>query len=77
MSVNARPIAQRALFLSAAASTALTLSCQHVAPYSRGRLAHPTMATGDRAGPAEAHVYAVQEGALGGSPGAESGCGCN
>jgi hypothetical protein len=52
-------------------------ACTHVAPYERGRLAHPTMAEGSLEGPAQAHVYAVQEGAEGGGSLAESGCGCN
>lgn len=51
--------------------------CTHVAPYQRGRLAHPTMVTDDQISPAVAHVNAVQEGATGGAAGAESGCGCN
>lgn len=52
-------------------------ACTHVAPYQRGRLAHPTMTPDEQISPAEAHVNAVQEGATGGSAGAESGCGCN
>jgi hypothetical protein len=52
-------------------------ACTHVAPYERGRLAHPTMTTSDLAGPAEEHVRGVQEGATGGGSVAESGCGCN
>jgi hypothetical protein len=55
----------------------LATACTHVAPHQRGRLAHPTMTADDPTGPAEAHVHAVQEGATGGSTGAESGCGCN
>jgi hypothetical protein len=51
--------------------------CAHVPPYRRGRLAHPTMLLGDFAGPGEAHIYAIQEGAVGGGAGAEGGCGCN
>ena len=51
--------------------------CTHVAPYQRGRLAHPTMASTEDTGPAQAHVHAVHEGAVGGGFGAESGCGCN
>lgn len=51
--------------------------CARVLPYQRGRLAHPTMLLVDFAGPAEAHVYAVHEGAVGGGQGAEGGCGCN
>ena len=58
---------------------ALTMlaGCTHVAPYERGILAHPSMTTGDMAGPSEAHVRAVHEGAVGGGASAESGCGCN
>ncbi len=52
-------------------------ACTHVAPYERGRLAHPTMATSNLNGPAAEHVYAVHEGATGGGSVAESGCGCN
>jgi hypothetical protein len=51
--------------------------CVRVAPYERGLLANPTMMLVDFAGPAEAHVYAIQEGAVGGGSGAEGGCGCN
>lgn len=51
--------------------------CTHVAPYQRGRLAHPTMTATDESSPASAHVHAVHEGAVGGGFGAESGCGCN
>lgn len=51
--------------------------CRHTMPYERGKLAHPTMSTSSFAGPAEEHVYAVQEGAVGGGAAAESGCGCN
>jgi hypothetical protein len=52
-------------------------ACAQVAPYSRGRLAHPTMAPGDADSVGRAHVNAVHEGAVGGTPGASSGCGCN
>jgi hypothetical protein len=58
------------LFLSLA-------SCARVAPYERGKLAHPTMVTADVAGPAESHVRAIHEGAAGGVLGAGGGCGCN
>jgi hypothetical protein len=51
-------------------------ACSHVAPYQRGKLAHPMM-TNDLVGPAAAHVLAVHEGATGGGQLAESGCGCN
>jgi len=56
---------------------AMLAGCTHVAPYERGILAHPSMTTGDMAGPSEAHVRAVHEGAVGGGASAESGCGCN
>lgn len=59
------------------ALAALVLGCTHVAPYERGNLAHPTMTTGELAGPSEAHVRGVHEGAVGGGASAESGCGCN
>ena len=51
--------------------------CATVAPYERAKLAHPTMAAADLAGPGENHLRAVTEGAIGGSAGAGSGCGCN
>jgi hypothetical protein len=53
------------------------VGCTHVAPYERGKLAHPMMTADDLAGPAAAHVLAVQEGATGGGSLSESGCGCN
>ncbi|MDI1443494.1 DUF4266 domain-containing protein [Polyangium sp. 6x1] len=52
-------------------------ACTHVAPYERGRLAHPTMSVGPVSGPGESHMQAVHEGASGGSASAEGGCGCN
>lgn len=55
----------------------LLAACRHVAPYERGILAHPSMTTVGTPGPAEAHVYSVHEGAVGGGGAAESGCGCN
>ena len=51
--------------------------CATVAPYERGKLAHPTMAAGDLTGFGESHVRAIHEGATGGSGGTGSGCGCN
>jgi hypothetical protein len=51
--------------------------CSTVAPYERAKLAHPTMAASDLAGHGEAHLRAISEGAVGGSSGAGSGCGCN
>ena len=53
-----------------------TAACTHVAPYDRGRLAHPTMTQGTESA-AASHLHAVQEGAAGGGSVAESGCGCN
>ena len=58
-------------------SAASSVACTHVRPWERGKLAHPSMATGGFTGPAEEHVHAVQEGATGGAGSAESGCGCN
>ena len=52
-------------------------ACAHVAPYERGTLANPSMTTSDIALPSEAHVRAVQEGAIGGGSAAGGGCGCN
>ena len=51
--------------------------CAHVPAYDRALLAHPTMTSGSLSSPGEAHVYAIHEGAVGGTVGAESGCGCN
>jgi hypothetical protein len=53
------------------------LGCAQLKPYERGRLAHSTMLLSDTARPGAAHVYAIQEGAVGGGSGAEGGCGCN
>jgi hypothetical protein len=52
-------------------------ACANVAAYERGKLAHPTMVPSDAASAAREHVYAIQEGAMGGSLGVASGCGCN
>ncbi|HEY6562345.1 MAG TPA: DUF4266 domain-containing protein [Polyangiaceae bacterium] len=52
-------------------------ACAEIAPYERGRLAHPTMAPADAESLGRAHVHSVHEGAVGGTPGASSGCGCN
>ncbi|AKT42817.1 DUF4266 domain-containing protein [Chondromyces crocatus] len=48
-----------------------------VAPYERAKLAHPTMSAAEQTGHGEAHLRAITEGAIGGSAGAGSGCGCN
>jgi Domain of unknown function (DUF4266) len=61
------------LFIAACAA----LGCARVAPYQREKLAHPTMLLQETAGPGEAHVYAIQEGAVGGGSAVEGGCGCN
>jgi hypothetical protein len=53
------------------------IACAEVAPYDRGRLAHPTMAVDDGAAPARDHVHALHEGAAGGDLSPASGCGCN
>ena len=52
-------------------------ACRHVHPWERGVLAQPSMTTAGSPPPAEEHVYSVQEGAVGGTSTAESGCGCN
>ncbi len=54
-----------------------TAGCANVAAYERGKLAHPTMSPSDASSVARDHVYGVQEGAMGGTEGAASGCGCN
>ena len=60
----------------AVALALMTMACTHVAPYDRGRLAHPTMTEAIESA-AAGHLHAVQEGAAGGGAVAESGCGCN
>ena len=51
-------------------------ACQHVAPYQRGRLAHPSMVR-EFSSVGAAHVVAIHEGAVGGGAAGEAGCGCN
>ena len=58
-------------------AAALLGGCTRVAVYERGRLAHPSMSSRQRMGAGQAHLYAIREGARGGSLGAGSGCGCN
>jgi hypothetical protein len=65
-----------ALVVTAVALSAAT-GCSTVAPYDRGKLAHPTMAANDMSGFGESHLRAISEGAVGGAAGAGSGCGCN
>ncbi len=51
--------------------------CAEVKPYERAKLAHPTMIAADTATMGESHLRAISEGAIGGSGGTGSGCGCN
>lgn len=53
--------------------------CTTTRPYQREKLAKPAMAVDrDRDRVAlEAHVIAIQEGAIGGAGGGGGGCGCN
>lgn len=80
MSISARP--PFSIRIARASAIVLFLAsfvggCARVAPYERGRLAHPTMAPGDFSSPGREHIYAIQEAATGGSAEASSGCGCN
>jgi hypothetical protein len=52
-------------------------ACADVAPYQRGRLAHPTMKPNEGSSVGRAHVQSVQEGASGGVDQVSGGCGCN
>jgi hypothetical protein len=63
-----------ALLLSLVALVAA--GCEHVAPYQRAKLAHPTMVD-EFGSPAAAHMIAIHEGAVGGGSAGEAGCGCN
>jgi len=63
--------------LGALLALVLLSGCHHVRPWERAKLAHPSMTSSPSAGPAEDHVYAIQEGAVGGGGTVESGCGCN
>jgi hypothetical protein len=68
----------RLLFAVVLAACALPAAgCARVRPWERGKLAHPTMLLGDQTRPGESHVYAIHEGAVGGSTSVEGGCGCN
>jgi hypothetical protein len=73
-----RRVRLRALLviLAAVASTSAA-GCAQLRPWERGRLAHPTMLLSDQGRAVDAHVYAIQEGAVGGGSAAEGGCGCN
>lgn len=61
----------------ALAVTTTSVGCTAVAPYERGKLAHPTMSAGALGTMGEDHLHAISEGATGGSGGTGSGCGCN
>jgi Domain of unknown function (DUF4266) len=76
---NTTRIALRAVATLAALIVTLgaATGCAPVAPYERGKLAHPTMAAADLTGFGESHLRAISEGATGGSGGTGSGCGCN
>jgi hypothetical protein len=68
----------RALVLAVmTAALGVSAGCANVQPYERAKLAHPTMTAADGAGHGEAHLRAISEGAIGGSGGTGSGCGCN
>lgn len=70
-------VSKRVAALSCWAIALLASGCTRVAAYERGRLAHPSMSAELSMSAGEAHLYAVREGARGGSLGAGSGCGCN
>ena len=72
-SLVARIVTVAVMAVALAAST----GCTTVAPYERGKLAHPTMVASDMTGFGESHLRAIHEGATGGSGGTGSGCGCN
>jgi hypothetical protein len=59
------------------ASLGAATGCAEVKPYERAKLAHPTMTAGATATMGESHLRAISEGAVGGSGGTGSGCGCN
>jgi hypothetical protein len=68
----------RVLSIALAVVASITVSgCAQLRPWERGRLAHPTMLLTDQGRTVDAHVYAIQEGAVGGGSAAEGGCGCN
>jgi hypothetical protein len=75
--MSSRRVAVSALAFALVVCAFCGLGCARLKPYQRGRLAHPTMLLGETAGPGEAHVYAIQEGAVGGGSAVEGGCGCN
>lgn len=71
------PMFLRATLLILSLLALASAGCGHVAPYERGKLAHPMMTADDLEGPAAGHVEAVHEGATGGGAVGGGGCGCN
>jgi hypothetical protein len=67
----------RAIKLIIALGAFVATGCAAVPPWDRADLAHQTMSVSDDAGPGEGHLRAITEGAIGGTTGAGSGCGCN
>jgi hypothetical protein len=74
---KSRFAARLAMGIAALAMASLLMGCTAVAPYERGKLAHPTMTAGGLSTMGEEHLHAISEGATGGSGGTGSGCGCN
>lgn len=72
-----RIAARSALALTLLLVLAFAGGCAPVPPWGHGRLAHPTMSAGSLTTAGEAHLRAISEGAVGGSGGVGSGCGCN
>lgn len=70
-------LSQQAIVVALLGLAAFTSGCTAVAPYERGKLAHPTMSAGSLSTMGEEHLRAISEGATGGSGGTGSGCGCN
>ena len=75
--MTSRRFSARLLAVAFVVCAVASAGCVRLKPYQRGRLAHPTMLLGETAGPGEAHVYAIHEGAVGGGSAVEGGCGCN
>jgi len=78
MKSRVAPLAGKVLTLIVMATAlAASAGCTAVAPYERGKLAHPTMAAAEANSMGADHLRAISEGATGGSVGSGSGCGCN
>ena len=78
MKSRVAPLAGQVLTLVVMAiALAASAGCTSVAPYERGKLAHPTMAAAEANSMGAEHLRAISEGAMGGSAGSGSGCGCN